>query len=372
MNEDIKNHETDNVQNAQLEQYCLNCGTELKGKYCHICGQEIVTKKPTIIGVFKEYLNEIFFWDYRFFKTFWTLISRPGHLTNEYLAGKYISYTSPLKLNMFLLFVFITLFVFFASAEKMTSSVHNLTKDERVFPAVQLNLLMDNPKYAEKIKESPRDTVKMYATLLLTENFPEIIGHLEIEENTNGEGLDKWVAIIPRVLIEENFVVLNSDGYYSFNTDKSYGQNELNLFNLLCAQIVSIASRYFPMILLLTAPFLSISLSLVQRKSKRPHINHFIFSLHYTALLETLIILVYALYLTIAPPMRVLEGVITIGSCVYLTIAFRRVYAVNSWGKAIVKSLLTSITYLCILFLIFIVIFFIACFIIANDKNLIL
>ena len=87
-----------------------------------------------------------FLWDSQFLKTFWALILRPGHLTNEYLAGKFTSQEHPLKLNMFLLFVFITLFVFFASADKMTDSVHSLTTDERVRSGVQIGLLMEDSR----------------------------------------------------------------------------------------------------------------------------------------------------------------------------------------------------------------------------------
>jgi hypothetical protein len=132
------------------------------------------------------------------------------------------------------------------------------------------------------------------------------------------------------------------------------------------AEMVRIMSQYFPLILLLTAPFLSFSLNLVQRRSRLPRINHFIFALHYTAFLETLMICIFLLHLTIAPPKQLLESILALGSCLYLTIAFRRVYENHSWVKAIVKSLLTSLIYFFILLMIFIVIFFIACVIIAD------
>ena len=28
----------------------LNCGSELKGMYCHVCGQKATSKTPTILG----------------------------------------------------------------------------------------------------------------------------------------------------------------------------------------------------------------------------------------------------------------------------------------------------------------------------------
>lgn len=366
-NKDTNNQEENKQQLNLPYKHCLNCGAELKGVYCHVCGQEVTDKTITVSGFIIEYINNAYNWDSKFLKTIWTLIRRPGCLTNEFLSGKIISQEHPLKLNMFLLFVFITLFVFFAGTEKMTDTVHSITNDERVFPGVQLNLLKNDKNYAKKMYSCPRDTVYLRAPLILTEEYPEIIRKIEVKEDTEGKALDKWIAIIPRVLITDEYVVSDDNGYYRFNTETKVGKRELEQTISVLTEMINITSQYFPILLLLTTPFLALSLSLVQRKSKLPRINHFIFALHYTAFLEFLMICIYILYLSLSPSMNLLELVMIIGACVYLTIAFRRVYVQNSWKKAIVKSLLTSIFYFFILLLIFIVIFFIACFIIASE-----
>ena len=347
-------------------EHCPNCGAELKGKYCHVCGQKVACKTITIFGFIVEYINHAFIWDSNFFKTLWTLISRPGHLTNEFLAKKFNSYEHPLKLNMFLLLVFISLFVIFNSSKKMTDSVEDITTDERIFSSIQLSSLINNQEYAKKIQESPRDTILLQAPLLLAKNYPEIISNLETKEDTNGEALDKWVAVVPQVLIDDKIIIADNSGYYIFNKETK-ASNDILLVNHIWSEMVDITSKYFPTLLLLTAPFLSLALSLVERKKKRPNINHFIFSLHYTAFIETLIICIYILHLIFSPSMRILEYTMIIGSCTYLSIAFRKVYEINSWGKAIAKSLLTSLIYFIILLSIFIVIFLIASFIAANN-----
>ncbi len=369
MNKHTKKDETANGLSGLSYTHCLNCGTKLKGRFCYKCGQEAVNKTPTVVDFILEYLNHAFIWDPRFFSTFWTLIRRPGHLTNEFDAGKFFSYEHPLKLNMFLLFIFVTLFVFFASADKMTDSMHRLTDDERVFAGIQLQTLMDDPEYSKKMQESPRDTILLQAPLFLADNYPQVISNIDTKENTGGEALDKWVAVLPRVLVEDKIVEIDNSGYYRFNAENKIGNKDLELFHSVWAEMMRITSQYFPMLLLLTVPFLSFSLRFVQRKSKIPGINHFIFALHYTAFLEALIIFVYILYLAFAAPMTVLECFVMISSCIYLAVAFRRVYT-SSWPKAVVKSLLTSLIYFIILLLLFIVIFFIACFIIAANMDL--
>ena len=341
---------------------CLNCGTELNGMYCHICGQQATSKTPTVAGFILEYLNNAFLWDPQFFQTIGTLIKRPGHLTNEYMSGKFTSQEHPLKLNMFLLFVTITLFVFFSGTEKMNDSVDNIMNDERVFSSLQLEDFMKSQDNAEKIKDSQRDTIQLFAPLLLAENYPSVITQLETIEDTQGKGLDKWTAVIPHTLIEEKILVPDTDGYYHFNTETNFGNDAIKIINTVWTKMVDITTQYFPMIVLFTAPFLSMSLSLVQRKSRLPHIHHFIFALHYTALLEFLMICIYVLHLTCAPSMELLQYTMIIASCTYLTIAFRQVYKTSTWMKAIVKALFTSLFYVIINLLIFIIIFFIAIF----------
>lgn len=360
MNNNSLTPETPSLQSSLPYTHCLNCGTELNGMFCHNCGQEAVPKIPTVKNFIFEYVINAFIWDSKFLPTFWNLIRRPGHLTREYNSGKFTSYEHPLKLNMFLLFVFVTLFFFFASDDKLAGSLQTLTSDERVFSSVQMQTLVDNPEYAKRMEESPRDTVLLQAPLGLADEYSEFISSVETKEVAEEDSVDKWVAVLPQVLIEDEYIVIDENGYYHFNLEKKLENEGLELLHLVWGEMVRITSHYFPMLLLLTVPFLSFSLRLVNLRIKIPGIHHLIFSLHYTAFLETLIICIYILHLTINPPMEVMEYVLLISTCLYLAIAYYRVYP-SSWFMAIVKSLLTSIIYLTILLFILIVMCFIAC-----------
>jgi hypothetical protein len=78
---------------------CLNCGADLQGAYCHVCGQAATHKKPTASWLVAEYFYNAFIWDSKCLHTIWKLISRPGHLTNEFNAGKYVAYRPHLTLD---------------------------------------------------------------------------------------------------------------------------------------------------------------------------------------------------------------------------------------------------------------------------------
>ena len=313
-----------------------------------------------------EYANHAFIWDSNFLKTIWNLISRPGHLTKEFIAGKFASQEHPLKLNMFLLFVLITLFVFFAGTEKMNNSVHNLTHNEAVVAGVQFEFMIDKGELDTTLL-SPQDTVLLLAPLFFADQHPGFIRCIDTLEYTNDKGLDKWIAVVPHTFIEDSIIVEYESGCYRFNQELKAGENELQLVNTVWSQMVKLIAKYFPLLVLFTAPFLAFALGLVQRKSRIPRIHHFIFALHYTAFLELLMICIFLLHLTLSPPMEWLQWVMIIGSCVYLTIAFRNVYRTTTWTMAALKALFTSVVYMLIGMVIFFVIFIVACFLAANN-----
>ena len=341
---------------------CANCGTELKGEYCHQCGQQIFNPNSSVKDMILEYLNNAYMWDTQLFKTLWQLIRRPGLLTNEYMSGKIIAYMHPLKLNMFLLFIFITMFVFFAGENNITNTVDQIKDNEQVYSVVQLELLVGDAAYAEKMAASPRDTIEMIAPIALAERHPEVVISVENSPSEQEIEMGKFTIAIPRVLIEDNIITKDTSGIYRINAQNDVKSQDIEIFLFVLKKMVDITTTYFPMIVLLTVPFIAFSLRLVTRKSRRRFLNHFIFAMHYTALLELLIILSYALYIIFDLPTNVLQWLVVIGSCAYLIVAFRRVYEVNSWFRAITKTLFTTIIYSLICTLIFIGIILIAVF----------
>ena len=363
------NKDKDNSKKDQSQipyTHCLNCGAELQGKYCHVCGQEATSKTPTVGAFLVEYANHAFIWDSNFLKTLWNLIRRPGYLTKEFIAGKFASHEHPLKLNMFLLFVLITLFVFFAGTEKVNNKVHNITNNEAVLAGLQLEFMIDRGELDTTLL-SPQDTVLLLAPLFFANQYPGFIRCIDTLEYTNDKGLDKWIAVIPHTFIEDSIMVEYESGCYRINQELKTAQNELMLVNSIAQELVDLIARYFPLLVLFTAPFLAMSLRFVQRKNRLPRIHHFIFALHYTAFLEVLMLCIFLLHLTLSPPMDWMQWIMIIGSCLYLTIAFRNVYGTSTWTKAMLKALFTSVVYVLIGLGVFLGILIVAFFVAINN-----
>ena len=86
---------------------CKNCNADLSGLFCSACGQkdkELLSVKAIV----REFTDNVFSFDSRFFITLKYLVTKPGFLTTEYWEGKRSKYLPPLRIYLVL-----SLFYFF-------------------------------------------------------------------------------------------------------------------------------------------------------------------------------------------------------------------------------------------------------------------
>lgn len=365
----MKEQSTVNSQKRVVPPYkrCLNCGADLHGVYCHECGQQASSPTPKVREFILEYMNNAFIWDTRFFKTVWNLIRRPGFLTNEFNAGKFVSYENPLKLNMFFLFLFVTFFLLFSDIHKANESFDNLTKNELVRPYLSLNALNENVDYSAKMKEFGKDTIRLSLPLTYAKEFPKIVTTIQAMTDYNGEKLDTLVVCVPKLLIQDGILINKGSDIYSFSDKNEIVDKmmELDVLSTLWRKLLDILTQYFPLIFLLTLPLLAFAVKLLYLKRKKPFISFFIFASHYTAFIELILLVIYLLCITVEPSYEILEWCMIISSGIYLTIAVKNVYESNSWIKSIIKAIFISFVYLLICFMAFFVIFIIATFLVV-------
>ena len=349
---------------------CLNCGADLQGIYCHECGQRASNPTPKVWEFILEYMNNAFIWDTKFFVTVWHLIRRPGFLTNEFNAGKFVSYENPLKLNMFFLFVFVTAFLLFSDIQKANESFDDLTKNELVRPYLVLQALDGNVDYSAKMKESERDTIQLSLQLAYAEEYPQIVTVLQAKTDYDEEELDTLVVSIPRVLIQDKILINDGSDIYSFSEKNAIVDQafELDFLSKLGRELLDIWTQYFPLLFLLTSPLLAFAVKLLYLRRKKPLISFFIFALHYTAFVEFMLLVIYLLYLTVQPGFDMLQWMMLLSSTIYLTVAVKNVFENNSWIKSIMKAFFIGLNYLLICFAVFFVIVIIATFVVVISE----
>ena len=86
---------------------CTNCGAQLAGRYCHVCGQDSVPDETALASWRGQ-------WQ-RLLRTLRALVFAPGRLTQEHLSGGRIRYVPPFTLflnvvTIFFLFSVVTQF----------------------------------------------------------------------------------------------------------------------------------------------------------------------------------------------------------------------------------------------------------------------
>ena len=120
---------------------CKNCNSELVGLYCSECGQknsQLLSIKETL----KEFTDNVFSFDTRFFITLKYLITKPGLLTTEYWLGRRTKYLPPLRL-----YLVMSLMYFFISSIINPGTDISLYKSDFQEKPFQFELDKSSPKY---------------------------------------------------------------------------------------------------------------------------------------------------------------------------------------------------------------------------------
>jgi hypothetical protein len=85
---------------------CANCGTALNGPYCSNCGQKASDLHRPFWWIAGEFLDSVFGYDSRTFRTIWLLFAEPGEFTRRYNAGQRASLLPPFRLFLIATVVF--------------------------------------------------------------------------------------------------------------------------------------------------------------------------------------------------------------------------------------------------------------------------
>lgn len=97
-------------QPERKEKDCLNCGTEVLGRFCHSCGQENIVTRQSFWSLVTHFVADILHFDGKFFHTLALLFTRPGFVAKQYTIGKRMTYLDPIRMYLFTSAVFFLVF----------------------------------------------------------------------------------------------------------------------------------------------------------------------------------------------------------------------------------------------------------------------
>tara|TARA_R110000868_G_scaffold162329_11_gene393479 strand:- start:2186 stop:3277 length:1092 start_codon:yes stop_codon:yes gene_type:complete len=89
--------------------HCANCDAPLDGPFCAACGQAEADLRQPILSLVTDFLDGAFAWDGRFLTTLRGLYMRPGGVARDYVDGKRMQFSPPMRIYLIMTLAFFAL-----------------------------------------------------------------------------------------------------------------------------------------------------------------------------------------------------------------------------------------------------------------------
>jgi hypothetical protein len=344
------------------ERDCLNCGTTVQGKFCHICGQENVEPKETFFGMVTHFFNDITHFDGKFFITLKDLVFKPGFLSAEYIKGRRASYLNPVRMYVFTSAIFFLIFFSInnpkdtfkitAGNEPMSTGARD-SAIQRIKERLEKDSASDNLMKQLSLLNDTSRPVSALDLLPFSDDFI-VIGTIGGDYKNRRE-YDSLQKVLPRG---------KADGWLAgLWNKKAIDLNEKYRYDMTFSmqELGNSVLHRLPYLLFVSLPFFALILKLLYRRRKQfYYADHGIFSVHHYVLSFILLLFVFLWdkmdKLTGWSIWQVLMGVTLFAWPIYLFLAMKRFYG-QGIGKTFMKFILLNITGI-ILLMVLLVFFF--------------
>lgn len=335
------------------EKNCLNCGTVVIGRYCHVCGQENLEPRESVWQLITHFFNDITHFDGKFFQTLKVLLLKPGFLSKEYFNGRRASYLNPVRMYVFTSAIFFLLFFSFfqkGDVAKFSFNGKTLTEidkmDSASFAAFTANLdnsgkPMTRQQFAKYIDTAVGSGLHIGGTLYKTrKEYDSLLA--------SGKRRDSW--------LERQFI------YKQIAIDEKYKNNTQEIISAFTHTLI----HSIPQMLFISLPLLALILKLMYiRRKQFYYVSHGIFSIHlYIFLFIAMLVLFVISSANDNLHWKVLGDVPSIlipALFLYEYLALKNFYK-QRWLKTFFKFLLINILFLVVLAVLFVMFTFFSFF----------
>lgn len=323
---------------------CLNCGYTVERNFCSNCGQENLEPKES----FWQFLTHLFrlnlALDGKFIATLKKLVTRPGFVSREYMAGRRASYIHPIRMYLFFSFIlFIAFFSFFNVKKieihgKPLSTIKGLSQDQFDEFTSEIN---------NGIPMS-REDFKHYSDSMLIGNF-----HFTEDRYKSKEQYD---SLLKAGVVSDSWLK-RQDTYKRLEINERFKNNYIRVNE----EIFEATLHSIPRIMILSLPILALFLKLIYTRQKQfYYVGHAIFTVHFLIIVffSILIMLGIAKVANMAHLnwINYLNWVLGLSLIYYLFKAMRYFYG-EKIAKTIFKCFLFSMAFFATLFLLFVFFF---------------
>jgi hypothetical protein len=257
---------------------CLNCGTTVIGRYCHVCGQENVETRESFWSLSKHFVFDILHFDGKFWHTLKYLIIRPGRVARQYCEGRRSSYLHPVRMYLFTSAIFFLLF-FALKGNQLQIKQTPLSKSGRTELTDSLN---------RELESKPADTSILRQLSLLKDTTRDVY----IKElDTSGKfsfsmaNSGKYTSLAHYESAQKNLPKEKRDGWITrmftkrgLELKQKYGSDMTQGVSLIWSDFL----HKLPYILFLSLPFFALILKLLYvRRKNFYYSDHAIFTLYH-------------------------------------------------------------------------------------------
>lgn len=279
---------------------CSNCNSPLDGPFCSNCGQNQKDFKRFFLSLVNEAFDGVFSFDSRAWKTFYTLLFKPGRLTNEFFGGRRASYVAPLRLYLIssVLF-FLTLSAFnFLNQFDISSDTGVPTSTE--------------PQFQEQASSSPEETPAFEdgsATQELDDELNKLKLELGIDEDDSFN-----IPLVSKETSKKIEQMLRDNGKKATENPGDLAANTLNVV---------------PPIIFILLPVFALLLKLIYFTKGVYYSEHLVFALHIHSFAFLIFVFFSLSYLPVSD-LPFVSSAIAVAMLawppIYLWLALKRVY----------------------------------------------
>lgn len=344
------------------EKNCLNCGTVVIGRYCHICGQENLEPKESFWLLISHFFNDITHFDGKFFITLKDLLVKPGFLSKEYLIGRRASYLNPIRMYVFTSAIFFLLFFSFLYSEKdsdikITGKINSKTiaeidaMDSASFAAFTANINRQGNKSGPPMS---REEFKKYKDSVASVSGISFSG-------TNYRSKAQYDSMLASGKKKHNWIQRQLI-YKQIAINEKYKNDTKQITKAFKSKLLD----SIPQMLFISLPLLALILKLIYiRRKQFYYVSHGIFSLHlyiflFIAMLFLFVLSILNNYLDWGI-LSLIIGILIAGLFVYEYLALKNFYQ-QSRVKTFFKFLLINFLFVIVMALLFAVFVFTSLF----------
>lgn len=307
-----------------------HCLVEEDANFCSICGQKKILKTVSLRELIRDFFDNLFSLDSKFFRTFGQLIFIPGKLSQEYVAGKRQLYYTPIRLFLFWLTIAFVLLNFVLSdvqkfSHKMDEEVQIETYKDSL--RTQLNSIFEDSTSRQKLD-----------SLLPGNNMLQQMGKSFFSMGSEDKISMKDLYLMePKEIIEKYEIKRfwkKQFVHQMAKATKNPGDFQLYLIS------------HLSWIVLVSIPFIAFLFKLLYIRRKKMYLEHLVYILHIHTFIFIVAAILFIYFLIINPSAQYLSPILwTLAVIVFYFVASMKRFYQQSLLKTSFKFILFLLAY---------------------------